>query len=251
MACRAIILVDSQLAFSPETILSSEFSDDLAMAELDNDKALVCYSDHGTNNYCRILTVEGGKIVSGNIVDLGERSGTYSAQPCVVSRLTENQGVACCEKPSWVPLRSYLECTILFASGSNSLTISGANSFGSSTLTLQSGFGRTNAERMVHVKDQNSGAFGKTAICYQASGDDQTKLTCDTLQVKESWSWMHWDYMKYLQIKSKDQYQFTGLDGTYTGRFFSLERLKEANPADLLACYRELSGSGQCKMLTR
>merc|ERR1712227_552701 len=104
---------------------------------------------------------------------------------------------------------------------------------------------------MVHVKDANSGSFGKTAICHRP-GSDQTRLTCDTVQVKEEWSYWYWRNVKYLKIKSQDRYEFSNLAGTFTGRFFSLTKLKKSNPADLLACYREdSSGSGRCKVLTR
>jgi hypothetical protein len=253
MAYRSIAVVGSGLEFGSELLLSSNSPDDLAMAEFDNGKAIVCYSDGGTNNYCRILTVgPGQEVLAGNTVNLGERLGTFSAQPCVVSRLTNNQGLACCEKPTWIPGQSSLECSIMFASGANDLTLSGGSSYGSTTLSVQSAFFQgTAAEKMVHLKDENSGAFGKTEICYQAAGNDQTKLTCDTLQVKESWSWMSWAYVKSLKIKSKDRYQLSDLAGTYTGRFFSMEKLKEHNPADLLVCYRQNAGLGKCQMLAR
>jgi hypothetical protein len=251
VACRDITVIDSRLEFGTEIELSSDSSDDLAMAEFDENKVLACYSAKGTNNYCRMLADENGQIMAGNTVDLKERAGTYTARPCVVSRLAQKQALACCERPSWIPLRNYLECSVLFVSNTNDLSLSGDGSFGSTSLTVQSGFGRAAPEKMVHLKDENKGAFGKTEICYQALGDDQTKLTCDTLQVKESWSWTSFAYQKYLKIKSQDRYEFTDLDGTYVGRFFSLERMKVANPADLLSCYRTKAGPGQCKMLTR
>merc|ERR1712151_398357 len=73
MACRAINVVGSQLEFgAEELILSHDKPDDLAMADFEEDKAIVCYSDKGTNNYCRILTVQAGKLLAGNTVDLGQ-----------------------------------------------------------------------------------------------------------------------------------------------------------------------------------
>merc|ERR1712100_259912 len=211
----------------------------MSMARFDTDSAFLCYSDRTevssndqSMNRCRVLAITGDQVQVRNSVNFGARTGG-AADPCVVSRLTVNQGIACCEKPSWVPFRNWVECKVLFADSSNQLSLNGGQEFHENSLDLHSHFGRMHVQTMVHLRDSSSESLGEVEVCYQPN--DDTRLTCDTLQVKESWSWYYWRNIRKLEIKNSARYEFYNLAGRDShlnipyGRFFSLTRSQENN----------------------
>merc|ERR1711988_944214 len=70
----------------------------------------------GNKNKCKVIHIEGTSLSYGESMTFDDRSGTYAASPCKLSRLGAGQAAVCCPTSSWWGKR-YVECKITEYSG--------------------------------------------------------------------------------------------------------------------------------------